>query len=670
MKPLAEAVRWVCAIAILVPSLASAEVTEFVVQTREILYGGDSFGEVGPYEKLRGYAVGEIDPTNPQNAVIANLDKAERNANGLVGYRVDVEIHKPVDLARGNGTLLYDVVNRGNKLALGSVRLEDGFVLVWSGWQGDLVPNGERLTATFPIATEGGSPLVGLSREEYIGDGTITGDLSYPAENLDPDQASLTVRENERDPRVPIDSWRYLSDTQIEIIHPGSPYDAGAIFEFIYPAMDPILHAVGFAATRDVNSFLRYEEADAHGNPNPLAEMVGAAFPPAHGHDMANGNGHSNDEGRGHGKHHDRPAIQRAMAMGISQSGRMLRHFIYLGFNQDEMGRQVFDGAFPIIPGSRKTWTNTLFAKPGWWSKQHEQHLQAGDQFPFAYATTTDPLTGERDGIMKRCRASQTCPKILHADGEFEVWGARGSLLVSDGDPAGPKPIDIPDNVRLYMVAGTPHGGAGTIVPANPSFGICKNLLNPNGSTAVWRALVVALNEWITTGRRPPGEPLRLGRQTAWPPGFAQLRALRSVEHRLPRHTRCDLHRVVQFPARYRLHRGAPVRRPPNTVSWCLAWMRTATRLPASVCPPFRYPSRPTRDGICVRRDSPRTRGVYRTVRTSPSPAPARIDWRQAIRAFLSRSATVTGETICGASASRRTGWSTNASSLRRTQRR
>ena len=452
------------------PMSALAAVTELVIESREILNGGAPVGDAGPYEKLRGYAIGEIDPTNPQNAVILNLDKAERNANGLVGYRVEVEIQKPLDLSRGNGTLLYDVVNRGNKLAEGRV-LYNGMTLVWSGWQGALVPNGTRLTAELPLATEGAAPFTGLSREEFIEGEDFVGDLEYPSTTLDESQATLTIRLKERDPRVPYHNWEFLNENQIRVVHPGAPYDAGTLFEFIHPARDPILHAVGFAATRDVNSYLRYELADSEGNPNPLGGPS---------------------------------AVHRAMAMGISQSGRMLRHFLYLGFNQDEAGRQVFDGAFPIIPGSRKTWTNTPFAKPGWWSKQHEQHLQAGDQFPFAYATITDPLTGNTDGIMRRCRETDTCPKIMHLDGEFEVWGARGSLLVSDGDPAGPNPVEIPDDVRLYMVAGTPHGGAGTIVPNNPTFDICKNLLNSNGSTAVYRALVVALNEWITTGRKPP----------------------------------------------------------------------------------------------------------------------------------------------------------------------
>jgi len=497
-----KAVLWFAVFGLLIPAVAPAKVTEFVIESREVLFDGATFGHVGQYERLRGYAVGELDPSHPGNAGIVNLDKAPRNAHGRVEYRVDVEIQKPVKLKNGNGTLFYDVVNRGNKLvpALANVDLGLGFTFVWSGWQGDLGPsNGVNLTGMFPIATNNGNPIVGPSREEFvdIGLGTVTRNLSYPAADMDPSQAILTVREKERDPRQLLGNmyWHYLNDSQIEITHPGAPYDAGAIFEFIYPAKDPIVAGIGFAATRDVNSFLRFEEEDSVGNPNPLMEDEDS-FHWGHHH-------------RGHGyyrhhKKHPAPAIKRAIIEGISQSGRFTRDFLWQGFNQDEQGRQIFDGAIPVIPGSRKTWTNYEFAQPGRWSKQHEDHLQPGDQFPFAYNTIRDPLTGKVDGILKKCRATHTCPKVMHLDGEFEVWGARGSLLLTDGDPAGPRELHIPNDVRLYFVTGTPHGGAGTIIPANPTYGICQNLLNPNGSIVVLKALIPAMNDWITYGKRPP----------------------------------------------------------------------------------------------------------------------------------------------------------------------
>jgi hypothetical protein len=452
---------------------------DLVIESRTLLNDGATFGTVGQYERLRGYAVGELDPRLPGNAGIVNLDKAPRNENGNVEYRVDVEIHRPIDPTAANGTLLYEVVNRGRQLFPAYVSGDDalpyaeGFTLVWSGWQGDIARAGENLVASLPVAVnDDGSPIVGMNRDEFVdrGTGTWTGTLTYPAATTDPEQATLTVRQRERDPRIPVTGWRYVDDRTIEVTHPGAPFDSGAIFEFIYPARDPIVAGIGFAATRDLMSYLRFYQADASGRPNPLGPEE----------------------------------VRHALAMGVSQSGRYLRDFLYQGFNADLEGRQLFEGMMPIIAGSRKTWVNYEFAQPGRWSKQHEEHLQRGDQFPFAYNTLRDPLTGQVDGILAQCQASQTCPKVMHVDGEFEVWGARGSLVRTTPSRFRPRDLDLPPEVRLYMVAGTPHGGANAIVPATSDRGICQQVNSPLGSSAVVRSLLLQLDDWVTEGWTPP----------------------------------------------------------------------------------------------------------------------------------------------------------------------
>lgn len=461
---------------LLIPFLADARLTLLVIETTEPMFDGARFGSVGQYERLRGFAIGELDPTDPLNAGIVNIDKAPQNASGNVEYKVDVEIVKPVNLAKGNGWLFYDVVNRGNKLALNFVNgvtnflMDEGYTIVWSGWQGDVTPDGIRLTATLPIATNDGVTIVGQNRDEFIvssGVDPFVGNLSYPADMAAP--ATLTVRENEQDLRQTLAGFTYLNDRQIEITRPGPPFDAGAIYEFIYMAKDPTVMGIGFAATRDVNAYLHYEMQDSIGNPNPLAP----------GGDVS--------------------IINQALAIGVSQSGRFLRDFIYQGFNMDEEGRQVFDGAVPIIAGSRKTFTNFEFAQPGRYSRQHEDHLFPGDQFPFTYATLTDPVTEVEDSILSRCWDTNSCPKIMHFDSETEIWQARGSLIVTDGDPDGPSDIVLPDNVRAYLMAGTQHGPAGT-----PSFGICQQLSNPLNYRPILRAVIVALKEWIANGTEPP----------------------------------------------------------------------------------------------------------------------------------------------------------------------
>ena len=225
---------------------------------------------------------------------------------------------------------------------------------------------------------------------------------------------------------------------------------------------------IGFAAMRDAISFLRYETADRDGNPNPLA---------AHG------------------------LPTTAVSLGISQSGRMLRDFLYQGFNEDVAGRIVFDGMHPNIAGSRKTFTNYQFGQPGRWQKQHEDHVYPGDQFPFTYATLTDPLSGRTDGLQERCSASNTCPKIVHSDGEAELWQARASLVVTD--PAGGH-IELPDNVRVYLLSGTQHGGGPGVHTGTPSRGMCQNPSNPLALADTRTALSVALYEWVAKGVEPP----------------------------------------------------------------------------------------------------------------------------------------------------------------------
>src|SRR5690606_21404782 len=184
------------------------------------------------------------------------------------------------------------------------------------------------------------------------------------------------------------------------VIERPAGFEGGAIYEFIYEARDPIVMGLGFAAMRDAISFLRYETADRDGTPNPL--LVEGRLP------------------------------TWAISLGISQSGRTLRDMLYQGFNADLEGRIVFDGMHPDIAGSRKTFTNYPFSQPGRWQRQHEDHLFPGDQFPFTYGILTDPLSGRTDGILARCLETDTCPKIVHTDGEAELWQARASLVVTD----------------------------------------------------------------------------------------------------------------------------------------------------------------------------------------------------------------------------------------------
>jgi hypothetical protein len=458
-------------------------ITRLVIAKRQLAFGGASFGNAGPYEVLAGVAYGELDPNAPRNTGIVNVSLAPLNPHGHVEYSVDFMILKPVDPKKGNGRLIYDFVNRGRNTIL---RLDEGgdsfaandagngflmsrgYTVAWSGWQGDLPPNPMLLRANLPTATKDGKPMLGNSREEFTdapAGPVFTQTLTYPA-LLDTTGTTLTVREREGDPRKPLlrSSWHFIDERHVEInAAPG--FDRGALYELIYPATNETVADIGLAASRDFVSFLRYADQDSTGQPNPAREP-GAAF-------------------------------KATLAFGISQTGRALKDFIYQGFNADAAGRIVFDGALPLLSGSRRTYTNFEFAQPGRFARQHEDHLYGGDQFPFTYATTKDSITGKTDGLLMQCAKSHTCPRIMQLDSDTEFWQGRVSLVMTDTTG---RPVALPENVRAYMMSGLDH------VPA-PNWntrGNCRQLQNAMSYAPYARALLVALDRWVTDGVAPP----------------------------------------------------------------------------------------------------------------------------------------------------------------------
>ena len=426
------------------------------------------FGTAGTVEKITARATLALDPADPHNAVIVDLDRAPRS-NGRVEATTDVVILRP---AHPNGTLVFEVANRGRKLLVGAAGdsdgtagsrlerasdvgngflLEQGYTLVWAGWQGDTVPGMRIDTPVVPGVT-------GPSRDEFtFTDATQRRTtLSYPI--ADRASAQLTVRAHADDPRQPLPAPIFIDDSTIEIVRPAT-MPADALYELDYTARDPRVFGMGLAAIRDVVSFLRHGTAQ-----NPIAGQT-----------------------------------THAIALGISQSGRVLRDALYFGMNQDEAGRQVFEGMFPLIPGARRSFTNARFAQPGRNPGPVFDRLYPVLAFPFTYPTLTDHLTGRTDGILARCTATATCPKIIQLDSEFEFWGSQASLITTDTRGA---PIDMPANVRLFMLAGAPHSNpASAVVTRNPG---CALPLNPVSNGPALRALLTALDAWITTGTEPP----------------------------------------------------------------------------------------------------------------------------------------------------------------------
>ena len=462
------------------------------ITSRAPAFGAQSFGEHGSYERIAGKAHMRIDPLAPANRGIVDLALAPRGGDGKVAYDVDFVIERPAVAAKARRVLFYDVVNRGMRL-LGMMTggsamkpddpgdgllMRQGYTLVASGWQGDIA-NKALVGARFPVAANRGKPVTGKVAVETIFDSpagnTIT--LPYPAVSLTQPLARLTVQAVTGSPPreiAPAD-WRFADDRHITLTRPAD-MDAGAIYRFEYSAKDPWVMGLGFAATRDLIAWLRSAPAEAG---NPLADIAAAPCERNQSNACVNPGG---------------GIYSSAVAFGGSQSGRYLRDFLWQGFNRDLAGRKVFDGVIPFIPGGRQTYTNFRFAEPGRFSRQHEDHGVPGFTFPFTYATLLDPITGRSDGILKRCSATATCPKLFHIDTSAEFWQA-GSALVGTGGTA--RDVPLPANVRAYMIAGGAHA-PGMIIPA------CRYPANALNYSPVVRALIIGMVDWTTTGTEPP----------------------------------------------------------------------------------------------------------------------------------------------------------------------
>ncbi len=501
--------------AVLFRSSAQARITEILIDRVESpTFEGLSFGRTGQYEKLVGRARGAVDPNDPSNSIITDIALAPRNRAGLVEYETDFFLLKPIDMRRGNRNIFYNVVNRGNKGGLSTFNrapssnnpttaadagdgllMNQGYAIVWSGWQPDILAGGDRMTMRVPVALNpDGSEITGELRAEYLvnaptttqnlGGGSFTAGThaSYETVSLDTSTATLTRRIRESDPRIPVpgDGWAFADCTQVPF--PGVPsttqiclrdgFDPDYIYELIYTAKNPLVLGLGFAATRDLISFFRHAMRDDAGTPNPLAI-----------------------ERR-------RTGIRHALIMGSSQSGRYVRSLIHLGFNADEEGEIVFEGAFPHISPGRIP-LNVRFGPPGRVYLQHEDHLFPAYEASFTYSPVYDPNTGRTDGILVRCEETDTCPKIVHAMSSLEFWQGRQSL--DQTDPLGTRDLNFPENVRMYLMSSTQHGPAPRPPPGTlPDRGVCRWPANYAPQSETMRALWVALDRWVNEHSRPP----------------------------------------------------------------------------------------------------------------------------------------------------------------------
>jgi hypothetical protein len=424
------------------------------------------------YERVAGEIHFAVDPKLAPNQIIADIDLAPRNAEGKVEFSADFSMMRPLDPARRNGTALVDIPNRGSKTMLGQFNLGDrflldqGFTLVWVGWEFDVRPAPGLFRLDAPIATDHGKPIVGLVRSEWEGgDGvgsnppskavtTIPlGDrdlIGYPVADEHDAANQMFVRDTVDGQRrvIPRGQWSFADATHVTI---PAGFVPGKIYEVVYKAKDPVLVGLGPAAVRDTVSYLKYGGIDS-----AIDDF-----------------------------HKD---IRRAVGFGVSQSGRFLRTFLYDGFNEDEKNRRVFDGVWADIAGAGRGGFNARFAQP------------SRDGHPFfniLYPVDIPPFTDE-DGLLAKAKSAGVVPKIFYTNGSYEYWGRAASLIHTT--PDGRQDVQPAADTRIYFFPGSQHGSGG--VP--PRHIEAQNPASMEDYRIGMRALLVAMEAWLADGKQPP----------------------------------------------------------------------------------------------------------------------------------------------------------------------
>lgn len=469
------------------PALAEVERVEIIL--RAPFAGGQAFGDVGAYERVKGRLHYALDPADPANQAIVDLDLAPVDERGLVTFSGDFILIRPINAERGNRTLLYEVSNRGGlgmlpmfnhgersnnpstpEHAGDGLLFEQGYTLLWSAWNWDVVEGADRLMIDLPIAKDGSMTMIGPLAAEFVLTQPARSapfmwgfSKGYPPVDRNDLKARLTWRDEpdgERHP-IPRSTW-YFSDFDTSRTPPqptriaaDEGFVPGRIYEVVYEARDPRIVGLGLAGIRDAISYFRFDDARTA------------------------------------------PTIERTLIFGISQSGRVINHMIWQGFHRDEAGRGLIDGAFVHVAGAGKGSFNHRFAQ----TTRHPSHLEdqqyPADFFPFTTVPITDPVSGEHGSMLDAAWATGTLPKIFYTTTSTEYWTRAASLLHTD--VLGKQDVPMAANTRLYFFASAQHGNWSWDVRG--PYEHCTNDLDHSFGM---RALLAALQQWIESERKPP----------------------------------------------------------------------------------------------------------------------------------------------------------------------
>ena len=466
------------------------------IKTRQALAGGCEFGDVGRYVQLDGTAHFAVDPAHPLNRGIADINLARREGDGLVRFSADLRILSPEDPLRGNRRLLFDVPNRGNRLALATFNrvprpinasaptdpgdgflMRRGYTVVWCGWQHDVPDVAGLMRVMVPEAQTAGRPISGRllvsfqpnapTRVQRLSD---RDHRAYPCNDPGDPNAALLVRESDDAPPRAIsrqewsfarlEAGRVVPD--LNHVYLAAGFEPGKVYHVIYATTGAPVIGLGLLAARDTVSFLRHGGIPEG---NPCAGQ-----------------------------------IRHAYAFGASQSGRYLRQFLYLGLNEDEEERMVFDGMLVHIAGGKRGVDfNQRFGQPS-----ASLHPTMSNAFPFNEMASTDPVTGCSDGLLARLAARRRVPRIFFTNSSTEYWRGDASLIHTDA--TGTRDVAPTSSSRFYHFAGTQHSaGALPLTDTTPIDGARgQQPLNLVDYNPLLRAALVRMDRWVGEGEEPP----------------------------------------------------------------------------------------------------------------------------------------------------------------------
>ena len=476
-----------------------ARVDHVEVSSREPYLAGRSFGLAGAYERIQGKVFYALDPRNAHNASIVDLDRAARNDRGEVEFSAGFDLLQPADPARGNGVLFVNVPNRGGRFfnrdgEADEWYLRQGFIVADVGWQFDVRPDDHLLRLDAPIARG----VSGRVRSDFIVPEAVLdhsvghviqgaiGGMGYPVADPGARDATLTQRDRVLGARRIIDRarWRF---TDSRTIHLDGGFQPGTIYEAIYTASDPAVVGTGLAAVRDFAAWCKHD-------PKALAHP------------------------------------QLAYAMGISQTGRFLRHLVWQGFNADESGRIAYDALLVYVAGAGRGSFNHRFAQPSRDAQPLSPVFYPTDLFPFTDLPQKDPAGTGASGLLDRARAEQVVPRIFYVNTAYEYWSRSGSLIHTT--PDGSADAEVPETSRIYFVAGLGHV-AGPFPPARSKDlnSLAQQPVNPNNILWLRHGFVASLDAWVRLGIAPPGSRYpHVADRTLVPPSALAIRNMHGVD--------------------------------------------------------------------------------------------------------------------------------------------